>query len=313
MTRIFVSWISTLGMAALGGQHLAGLKACTTYEGFSVRGLRSAVCDFAHSPLPVLQHAGVMYHAPQWSPDGQWILASGTIDGDAELFLIPVAGGAAKKLTDNNASDDLAIWIDTGRRILFESDRRGKMEKFVMNADGSGARLAESEQAPPATSPDRRYELHEEGGAIVLVDRTTKARQTVTSGLWSEQPSFSPDGRSIAFEQRSSSNPHAVETSNIVVARSDGSGARVITPGTDPSWSPDGQRLVFKVWEASTQKLFITTARPDGSDLRRLSDGVHPQWSPDGRRIAFMRDQAHGTHIWVMNADGTGKRCITCP
>ena len=87
----------------------------------------------------------------------------------------------------------------------------------------------------------------------------------------------------------------------------------MITPGTDPSWSPDGQRLVFKVWEAPTQRLVITTAKPDGSDLRRLSDGVHPQWSLDGRQIVFMRDQADGTHIWVMDADGANRRCLTCP
>jgi Tol biopolymer transport system component len=277
MTRILISWLSTLSVAALG-----------------------------------VQHTGIMYHAPQWSPDGRWILASGTVDGDAELFLIPVAGGAAKKLTDNTFADDVAIWIEGGRRILFESDRRGKMEKFVMNADGSDARPAESERSPSPTSPDGRYELHEEQGAIVLVDRTSKTRKALTSGLWSEQPSFSPDGRSIVYEQRSSADPHAVETSNIVVARADGTAARAITPGTDPSWSPDGQRLVFKVWEASTQKLFITTAKPDGSDLRRLSDGVHPQWSPDGQKIAFMRDQADGTHIYVMNADGTDPRCLTC-
>ena len=278
MTRILISWLSTVCITALG-----------------------------------LQHSGVMFHAPQWSPNGKWILASGTVDGDAELYLIPISGGAAKKLTHNNASDDLAIWIDGGRRILFESDRRGKVEKFVMNADGSEARPAHSEHAANPASPDGRYELGEENGAIVLVERTSKARQAITSGLWSEQPSFSPDGRSIVYEQRSFANPHAVESSNIVVARADGSGARVITPGTDPSWSPDGQRLVFKVWEPSTQRLFITTAKPDGSDLRRLSDGVHPQWSPDGQRIVFMRDQADGTHIYVMNADGTDRRCITCP
>ena len=168
---------------------------------------------FSFSTLGVaalgLQHAGVMYHAPQWSADGRWILASGTVDGDAELFLIPVAGGAAKKLTDNNARDDVAIWIDGGRRILFESDRRGKMEKFVMNADGSDARPAQSEDEPSSTSPDGRYEVHEEKGAIVLVDRTSKTRSAVTSGLWSEQPSFSPDGRSIVYEQRTSAIPIA--------------------------------------------------------------------------------------------------------
>jgi Tol biopolymer transport system component len=277
MTRVVTSWLLVSAVAALSGQH-----------------------------------TGVMYHAPQWSPDGRWILASGTVDGDAELYLIPIAGGPAKKLTDNTFADDLAVWIEGGRRILFESDRRGKMEKFVMDADGSDVRPAHAERPPIPVGPDRRFELQEEKGTIVLVDRITQTRHAITSGLWSEQPSFSPDGRSIVYEQRSSADPHAVETSNIVVARADGSGARAITAGTDPSWSPNGQRLVFKVWEPSTQKLFIATAKPDGSDLRRLSDGVHPQWSPDGGQIVFMRDQADGTHIFVMKADGTDQRCLTC-
>lgn len=37
-----------------------------------------------------------------------------------------------------------------------------------------------------------------------------------------------------------------------------------------------------------------------------------PQWSPDGQRIVYMNDSTDGTHIWVMKADGTDPRCLTC-
>jgi TolB protein len=46
---------------------------------------------------------------------------------------------------------------------------------------------------------------------------------------------------------------------------------------------------------------------PDGTHRRRLAPGGGPQWSPDGRRIAYANDDG----IFVMNADGTGKKRLT--
>src|SRR5688500_6845740 len=79
--------------------------------------------------------AHVMHHFPQWSPDGTKILASSTIDGDAEIVLFPLDGSAPRQLTQNGVNDDSATWSRDGRRIFFTSDRRGRMEPFVMNAD----------------------------------------------------------------------------------------------------------------------------------------------------------------------------------
>ena len=56
-----------------------------------------------------LQHSGVMYHSPQWSPDGRWILVSATLDGDADLYLISTRGEPTKKLTDNSALPDVPL------------------------------------------------------------------------------------------------------------------------------------------------------------------------------------------------------------
>ena len=258
------------------------------------------------------QQHGVTYHFPQWSPDGQRILVSAMLDGDWDLYVLSLRGDPPAKLTDNGVYDDAGEWIDGGRRIRFLSDRRGRTETFAMLADGSNPLPAEPDVGVVASGPDGRTELREENGVIVAVDRMRDARRPLSTGAWAEQGSFSPDGRSIVYEQRSSPDPHRVELSNIVVARADGTSARVVCAGTDPSWSPDGTRLLFKVWDASDKTLYVTTARPDGSEMRRLAKGVHPQWSPDGKQIVFMREEQDDTHVWVMADDGSAARCLTC-
>jgi Tol biopolymer transport system component len=254
---------------------------------------------------------GVMYHFPQWSHDGRFILVSSTLDGDAEIYLLPIDGGTPIKLTHNSASDDLARWRPDANRIVFVTDRRGRSETFSMRPDGSDQRPDEGVHLA-ATSRHGRRTLVEDAGMIFSVDSVTKVRQAVTSGAWAEQAAFSPDGKSIVYEQRLSSDPHDVTRSNVVVANADGSRRSVVAQGTDPSWSPDGTVLLFKVLGQSADELWIATAFPDGTGLRRLSRGAHPQWSPDGQRIVFMLDRGMDADIWVMGRDGTNRRCLTC-
>ena len=40
------------------------------------------------------------------------ILVSATLDGDSEIYVLPIDGGPARRLTDNTADDDIAMWTD---------------------------------------------------------------------------------------------------------------------------------------------------------------------------------------------------------
>jgi Tol biopolymer transport system component len=259
---------------------------------------------------------GAMYHFPRWSPDGKSILVAGMIDGDSELYLLPVDGGAPRQLTDNSADDEPGLWIDGGKRILFKSDRRGHLEPFVMNADGTDQKPTDIEP-PVSTSPDGRTRLIEsevDGRGVLIAVGADGTRRQVTTGPNAEQGSYSPDGRSIVFEQRLADDPDNIPLSNIVVAKADGTTPRIVASGTDPSWSPDGRLILFKSFDRDTRQLWISTVQPDGKGMRRLEKGVHPHWSPDGRRIAFMQDRPGGrADIVIMDRDGGHPRCLTCP
>jgi Tol biopolymer transport system component len=131
-------------------------------------------------------------------------------------------------------------------------------------------------------------------------------------------------GGLILFENDAvtASNPEG--DSEIYVVRPNGTGLKQLTRNAgddgDPSWSPDGKRIVF----ASTRDgvLFpgddfpvgeIYVMRADGSNQTRITndqaDDYYPEWSPDGRRIVFNSNR-HDVYqrylnIYTMDPDGS--------
>jgi TolB protein len=101
-----------------------------------------------------------------------------------------------------------------------------------------------------------------------------------------------------------------------------GINAAKLTGDTDPenypSWSPDGNRLVY---QRDFNGSAIYAINADGTGEQRLSPtpgfDVTPSWSPDGTKIIYTRllaapqpNQPPMTDIRVMNADGTGDHAI---
>ncbi|SFQ66539.1 S9 family peptidase [Hymenobacter arizonensis] len=79
----------------------------------------------------------------QVSPDGKTVAYTVTRysladnKGNADIYLVPVAGGTAKKLTDTPSSENTLNWRPDGK-LTFLSGESGTDQLYVMNADGSG-------------------------------------------------------------------------------------------------------------------------------------------------------------------------------
>jgi TolB protein len=83
--------------------------------------------------------------SPRWSPDGKRLafqVNSRTQKGSAHIWIMDLATGATRKLAAHTEAylDETPSWFPDGKRIAFQSNRSGRMEVWVMNADGSGAR-----------------------------------------------------------------------------------------------------------------------------------------------------------------------------
>lgn len=136
------------------------------------------------------------------------------------------------------------------------------------------------------------------------------------------EPSWAPDGKWVAFTSFRDGS------FDIFVMRDDGTAVRKLVDDpmqeNSPSWSPDGRYVIFAgqrdgnalVPGYRTTDLFIVTA--DGSHLRNLTKTPDvfessAAWSPDGRIIAFTSTDSLGTGIFLIQADGTGRRRLHQP
>ncbi len=163
-----------------------------------------------------------------------------------------------------------------GTKIAFLSGRDGTTDVFVIGADGTG-----------------------------------EIRLTHTPEEES-QPGWSPDGKEIWF------SVFAGDRSRIHSVGLDGKSPKLLgtVPGRAMRLSPDGATILYWTGTWTAMKLFASNL--DGSDARQLTDGGGvvwgARWSPDGKQIAFADKDASGNlQIFVINADGSGRRQVSRP
>jgi hypothetical protein len=124
-------------------------------------------------------------------------------------------------------------------------------------------------------------------------------------------PTWSPDGRSIAFASNRTGN-YAIYRMDIEAG--EGSTAPLTSGPNDrtPDWSPDGSKIAFS---GSGDAIYWVPA--EGGLITPLTNepGGIPRYSPDGGQIVFQRIGASGPeagqHLWTMTANGDDATLVT--
>ncbi|MBM4196553.1 MAG: amidohydrolase family protein [Gammaproteobacteria bacterium] len=182
------------------------------------------------------------------APDGE----RAVIDLQGRLWVLPLAGGAARPITDGFGDDRLPRWAPHGKQIVFQTFRHGSWDLALVQPDGSGLRALTSDPADerePAWSADGRFVYYAGDAAgqsdIWRVEVATAVRERITAGDGDEYaPAVAVDGALAYLAERGGSLAVWIEEP--------GAAARQLfsAPGRRlgaPRFSPDGQRLALAV------------------------------------------------------------------
>jgi dipeptidyl aminopeptidase/acylaminoacyl peptidase len=211
------------------------------------------------------------------SGKAQVVFTALTLDGDSYLDILFVRAGNIFRLDSHGvrqltykSNDGQPVWSPDGQRIAFaRSSTSTGVDTYVMNADGSNV-------------------------------------QRVTSGSPFQHPAWSPDGQSLALAGDWWLCIYECSIYTLRLTDPTPTVQQIAPMGTDPDWSPDGEKIVYVSLSGDDGYQALFAANADGSHISELTprdEGAifGPKWSPDGKRIAFSKCIAARCDIYLLD------------
>ena len=245
---------------------------------------------------------------PRFSPDGRYLAflsnRSDKSKAKTQIWLLDLRGGEPRKLSSMKGGvSDFAWSPDSLAITLISRDPKPETE--------------DSETEPPLVITRRQFKrdgrgyLDDRRAHLHVVDVATGESRQITDGPYDDaSPSWSPDGREIAFVSNRTEEPDGNSNSDIFLVPSGGGEPRQLTtnPGADrsPAWSPDGRWIAHVstlkpelIWYA-TDHLAVIPA--DGGEAQVLSSALDrsvrsPSFTLDSKAIRFLLEDSGNQHL----------------
>jgi len=191
------------------------------------------------------------FRSPRLSPDGEKIAVVAEAASD-DIWVYDLTDGTSARLTFESGSNVAPVWSPTGEQIAFSSNRGGRYNLYVKQADGTGS-----------------------------AERLT----------WNEHIQFAdswhPDGSLLAFTQN-----HPETSNDVWVLTLDSSAARIVLGTAFNEYgavfSPDGNWLAYTSDESGRDEIYVQPFPGTGGKWQVSGEGgSQPTWGRDGRRLFY--------------------------
>jgi Tol biopolymer transport system component len=261
--------------------------------------------------------------APPLARNGLIAFASDRAENNPRpvIYLLPPSGGDRFNLSRRAAFGPPA-WSPNGRTLAFPAEQ----DILIVRRDGTRVRRLRVGKwsfgrSDLAWSPDgKRIAVANYGDDRLYVERLGQRPRSLVHKA-SRLPSWSPGGRLIAFVAEELSPAQRPLPPQLFLVQPNGRHLRKVgvwsnrrrwfdetDPGTAPSWSPTGRRLVFerrgfvRMANARTRRTRLVT---------RVGKARDPVWSPNGEWIAFERLSSGGNvDLYLVRPSGSGLRKV---
>jgi Tol biopolymer transport system component len=261
-------------------------------------------------------------------------------EGFGDLYAVDADGSDPTKLVESPTENQPAFtapeapaFSPGGEKIAFQRTVGvAYPDLYTVKPDGTGlTNVTDSDsviEELPAFSPKRdqiayvRGPTHDQGYEIYVMDLDGTNQLNLTESVGNDmQPTFSPDGKRIAFvSNRDGPGVQVPLNTEIYAMNADGSNQKRLTNDAAlddyPTFSSEGMRVAFtRTGFRSPNDSDVYVMNVDGTGLKRLThypayDG-QPAFVPGTDIVAFVSPRDGDDDIYALRSDGTGLTNLT--
>jgi dipeptidyl aminopeptidase/acylaminoacyl peptidase len=242
--------------------------------------------------------------SPIWSPSGDRIafLSAGGEKKTPQIWVLPVDGGEAERVTDAERGVGGFNWRPDGREFAYITEDEAPNQKAIDAHDDAFDVTQEAWTTRAASQPSHIWVIPAHGG---------KARR-LTSGAWSAaDPEYRHDGRAIAFTRAPDGTFNTLLRTQLAVVDVASRTVRAFgeTGSGGPTFDRSGRTLAYTQPNATAKvQSDIVLSDPDGSHAVNVGarldrDAGGGEFLPDGGFVANANDGTQ-TKLFVLHRDG---------